>query len=131
MEMDAPPCLNTFNGQLREHFSRFPRFSARVTKRGDSYELEQVSDPELLEKQFRVHGEGLDFAGMQQLVSEEVTRGITFDETRIRFVTIPQKGETGRVYVLGIFDHGVTDGLSILQCVSMLQENWQENPLPW
>ena len=68
---------------------------------------------------------------MQELVSEEINRGIAMDETRLRMVTIPKSGNEERIYVLGIVDHGVTDGLSLLQCTSMLQENWRENPVPW
>ena len=40
----------------------------------------------------------------------------------MRAMIVPQRENPAKVYILVIADHAVTDGLSLLQCFSMMQD---------
>ena len=61
----------------------------------------------------------------------EIDSGIQPEQTRLRMTIVPQKTDNSKIYIVGLADHGVTDGLSLIQSIGMLQENWRDLPVPW
>lgn len=62
----------------------------------------------------------MDFDEVQIFITSVVEKGFSVDEPRLRSVVIPQKGDSSKIYVVVFVDHIATDGLSLLNCFSLM-----------
>ena len=78
-----------------------------------------------------IHGESLDFEGMQELMGRMLEEGLDKDSANLRMVIVPQKTDSSKVYIVKVISHMVTDALSYLHATSMMQDGgWKSNPVP-
>ena len=68
---------------------------------------------------------------IEELVSRHVEEGLKDGDPRLKAQIIQKKGDPSKIYVLASTDHRASDGLSLLQCFSMMQDKPVENPLPF
>ena len=72
----------------------------------------------MLEEQFKVHETPMDIEEVQKFVGRFCDRAILPDDTRIRFVIVPQKSNPKKIFIVGLGDHAVMDGMSSLHILS-------------
>ena len=48
IQMEAPDELESFRNHLKEHMSKFPRFSSRIVRVGNEFFLRKVTDESVI-----------------------------------------------------------------------------------
>ena len=116
--MDAPDDLEAFNESFKQHIRQYPRFSTRIVTVGRENFYRPITDSKVLEEQFKIHETPMDLEEVQKFVGRFCDRAILPDDTRIRFVIVPQKSNPKKIFIVGLGDHAVMDGISSLHILS-------------
>lgn len=86
---------------------------------------------ELLKDQFQVLDAKMNLRELEQLVIKQVERGISRSSPRLEAKIVRKQDDSSKVYVVASVDHRAADGLSFLQCFSMMQDNAEQNCVPF
>ena len=58
--MDAPDDLKSFKESFKQHIRKYPRYSSKIVTVGSEYFARPVTDPKILEEQFKIHETPMD-----------------------------------------------------------------------
>ena len=97
---------------------KYQRFRNKLVIVGREYLYRPIIDPIVLEEQFKIHETPMDLEEVQKFVGRFCDRAILPDDTRIRFVIVPQKSNPNKIYIVGLSEHSLMDGMSSLHILS-------------
>ena len=140
--MDAPDNILQFESKIATHFLSFKRCRSYLKQIGSDFFMREVSDANKLNKVVEIIDEKLDEKEVQSFVAKrlETYEEITNELPALKIWLIPAKGNeekptlgseqdlkgTSELFIVAKFYHFTTDGLSILQMFSLMQDGGDE-----